>query len=90
MEITYNELNTVLLSLGFKDISTDKYCAYTHEKSEAFIGLPSKHRKILDEGHVAMVTHTLWGFGFLKERKVFYKLIERVRLDKEIEESVLV
>jgi len=86
MKIYYQELHDILTKIfKFKDISNDERIGYFHQKSEAIILLPlvDNFEVPVSKLNINSITHTLWGYGLIKERDRFFEIVKQQRLVKE-------
>lgn len=86
MKIYYQEIHDILTKIfKFKDISNDERIGYFHQKSEAIILLPfvDNFEISVSKLNINSITHTLWGYGLIKERDGFFEIVKQQRLIKE-------
>jgi hypothetical protein len=86
MKIYYQEIHDILTKIfKFKDITNDERIGYFHEKSEAIVLLPPVDNKDIPVSklNINSITHTLWGYGLIKERTAFFEIVKQQRLIKE-------
>ncbi len=81
MDVTYQEVTAVLLSLGFVDESDAERFYFVHKKTKAVFIMPQKPptAKVL-KAHFSANSYGLWASGVTKDIHDFAKMIEANRL----------